>query len=343
MPAAPQLTCPRCRRAQSNETLVCALCGELLGRAPRPVTSVLPNAAPADVAARTSGVAHTNRVNQFAAARTGSRDSTASHDHTPPLVSTMPLASTYARSTNNAVELDTDIGRTPWIYLAIGLATAPVFAWTPILQYMGWFLSSLVHEMGHAAFAWLCGMPAMPAISLGGHAMAMHGEQMLLLVVMIVAGSAFAAWRCLHGRVRVVALVALGVVYPVLAFTPAKELFHLLAGHGGELVFATLCLWKTLDGGFTESRVERALYGTVGWYLLGSNAALCLGLMSSAVKRAEYGANGSFGLTNDMIRAAEDVLGWRLESVALLMFVACLAVLPVAIVAWRVCVRLRRA
>lgn len=293
---------------------MCALCGELLRRGAKSSSHTLTIAHPAEVSARPAAT---------------------------------PIAAAFALPVTARVprtdELDGhDVGRTPWIYLAIGLATAPVFAWTPILQYMGWFLASLVHEMGHAAFAWLCGMPAMPAISLAGHAAAVHGEQMPILVVAIVAGSAFAAWRCLHGRVRIGALVALAVIYPVLAFTTAKELLHLLAGHGGELLFATWCLWKTLDGGFTESRVERALYGTVGWYLLGTNAVLCFGLMRSTAARAEYGANGSFGLTNDFIRAAEDVLGWRLESVALLMFVACLAVLPVAIVAWRVCVRLRR-
>jgi hypothetical protein len=62
-----------------------------------------------------------------------------------------------------------------------------------------------------------------------------------------------------------------------------------------------------------------ALYGTVGWYLLGKNVWLCCGLLSSSAARAEYGENGSFGLTNDYLRAAEEVLSWRLESVALLM------------------------
>src|SRR5262245_29502819 len=75
--------------------------------------------------------------------------------------------------------------REPWIFLGLGLLTAPVFAWTPLLQYMGWFLASLVHEMGHASVAWLCGMPAVPAISLAGHAAAVHGEQSLALALSV--------------------------------------------------------------------------------------------------------------------------------------------------------------
>jgi hypothetical protein len=223
----------------------------------------------------------------------------------------------------------------PWIFLAIGLVTSPIFAWTPFLGFMGWFLASLVHEMGHAAFSWLCGMPAVPAISLTGHAAAAHSEQSMPLVALIGAGLVVAAWRLLEGRARWVAIACVAVFYPLLALTPAKEFFHLLAGHAGELAFATLCLWRTLDGGFTASQIERALYGTVGWFLVGKNAFLCIGLMTSGAARAHYGSNGSFGLTNDYIRVAEDVLGWPLERVALLMFVACLLVLPAAILLWR--------
>ncbi|MBL8859583.1 MAG: hypothetical protein JNL28_13835 [Planctomycetes bacterium] len=231
----------------------------------------------------------------------------------------------------------------PWIFLAIGLATAPLLASTPILQYMGWFIASLVHEMGHAAMAWLCGMPAIPAISPAGHAAAVHAEQQPLLVAMIGCGLAWAAWRFLNGPWRFVAIALAAVLYPLLAFTHAKDFFHLVAGHGTELTFAALCLWKTLDGGFTSSRLERALYGTLGWFLLGRNVHLCLGLMRNASARAEYHSNGSFGFTNDYIRVAEDVLSWRLESVALLMLLAALLVVPAAIGFWRYTLAVPRA
>ena len=231
--------------------------------------------------------------------------------------------------------------REPWIYLGIGAITAPAFALTPLLGFMGWFLASLVHEMGHAAVAWILGMPAVPAISLEGHAAAVHSEPSLPLALLVWGGLAAAAWRLIAGRPRWIALAAVVVLYPALAFTRAGECLHLLAGHGGELAFATLALWKALDGGFTESRVERGLYGTVGWHLLGKNVILCGGLLFSSSSREAYAENGSFGLTNDMIRVAEDVLGWRLQSVALLVLVASLGVVPAALALWRVSSRLR--
>jgi hypothetical protein len=221
-----------------------------------------------------------------------------------------------------------------WRYLGLGLITAPVFA-LPIVGFMGWFLAALVHEMGHASVAWLCGMPAIPAISLEGHAAAVHSEQMLPLVFLIAAALVFTAWRMLEGRARWIAIGLVVTLYPLLALTGLKELVHLCAGHLGELAFATLCLWKTLDGGFTESKLERALYGTLGWYLLGRNVILCWGLMTSDAARERYDENGSFGLTNDLIRVAQDVLHCPLQRVAFFMLAACVLVLPAALLVWR--------
>lgn len=303
-------SCPKCGRAREADERMCSSCGGLLRVEPLVMRMTAPPAA------------------TFSASPTISAPSTRS---APSTSYDRVETALNVRDRRERVSAR----RAPWGYFALGLATAPVFAWTPILQYMGWFLSSLVHEMAHAGFAWLCGMPAVPAISPVGHAAAVHGEQHLLLVALVVGGLAYAAWRFLEGYWRWIAMVLVAVIYPAIALTSAKELLHLLAGHAGELAFATLALWKALDGGFTDSKLERALYGTVGWYLAGKNVILCIGLMTSASARVHYASNGSFGLTNDYIRAAEDVLGWRLESVALLMLVASVATIPAAILLWR--------
>jgi hypothetical protein len=231
--------------------------------------------------------------------------------------------------------------REPWIYLGLGLVTAPIFSLTPLLGLMGWFLASLVHEMGHSAVAWFFGLPSVPAIALDGHAAAVHSEQQIFLVGMVALGLCTLAWRWLSGRACVAALIAIGVLYPALAFSGARELLHLVGGHGGELAFAVLALWKTLDGGFTDSSVERLLYGTLGWFLAGKNALLAWGLATNASSRAWYAENGSFGLTNDYLRIAEEILGWRLESVAWLALLASLAAVPTAIALWRLAARWR--
>ena len=221
-----------------------------------------------------------------------------------------------------------------WKVMGIGAFLAPALGLVPILQYMGWFLASLVHEMGHCVASWLSGMPAYPAIRIDGHAAAMHSDQKLLLVLLVWGGLAWLAWQARHRpRLRLVACAAVAL-YPLLAFTESHELLHLLAGHGGELAFAGVFFYRGLSGGFTESVPERITYACCAWYLLGRNIVLDVELIADAGARATYASNGSFGLTQDFIRAARQ-LGWSLEGVAALMLLLSIATLPLAWWAWR--------
>ena len=69
----------------------------------------------------------------------------------------------------------------------------------------------------------------------------------------------------------------------------------------------------------------------MGWYLVGVNLWLTGGLMFSDAARFEYSTNGSYGLTNDYIVLAEQVVGGSLEGVAAVMSLAALAVVPIAL------------
>lgn len=219
--------------------------------------------------------------------------------------------------------------REPALFLGIGLLLAPVFTFAPLLQFMGWFLGSLCHETGHCAMGWLLGCPSIPAISLRGHAMAQHGPQSLLLCFAVWVALAASAWQFRHRRGLAYGLGGAALLYPLLAFTGARELLFLLGGHMGELVFALIFFERAISGGFLHSRPERAAHATVGWYLLGSNLWLTWGLLFDADVKAWYARSGSFGLTNDYIRLGR-LLGVDLGTVAFLMLLAALAVLPAA-------------
>ncbi|MFG0315990.1 MAG: hypothetical protein ACF8XB_01860 [Planctomycetota bacterium JB042] len=214
--------------------------------------------------------------------------------------------------------------------VALGGLLAQAFA-LPVLSFMGWFLASLVHEMGHAAMGWLCGMPSFPAIRLDGHAAAVHSEQSTGLVFFVAAGLGWLAWSRREHRLQAAALGALAVGAPLIAFAgPLRELAFLVMGHGGELIFAGLAFLRAADVDEREA-VERTLYATLAWYLLSKNLTLFFGLITSAEVMIEYYGSGSFGLTNDLIRAAEDVLDCSVQAVATGMLAASLSVVPVAL------------
>ena len=215
-------------------------------------------------------------------------------------------------------------------FLALGAVLAPVFTFTPLLRYMGWFLGALVHETGHCAFAWAAGCPAYPAINLGGHGVAIHGEQVAWLCLILWFALASLAWQSRHRRRGLWLFGGLALVYPLYAFTGLREFFFLAGGHMGELIFATVFFWRALVGGWSRSNAERVTYAACAWYLLGRNLWLTGGLMWDEGVQAWYQSGGSFGLTNDYIRLAKDVMGVGLGAVAFLMFVVALGVLPLA-------------
>lgn len=221
----------------------------------------------------------------------------------------------------------------PYAILGIGGALAPLLGLLPVLQYVGWFLASLVHEIGHCIVAWTFGAPAYPAIRIDGHAAAMHGEQKTFLVLIVWLLIVWVAWSMRHRpRLRILLGIAL-VLHPLMAFTQSHEILHLLAGHLAELAFAGLAFHRAFSGGFTESTAERITYAMVAWFLLGKNVLMNFGLMTSEKARQAYLGNGSFGLEQDFMRAARE-LSWSLSSVGVLMLLISLAVLPTMVFLW---------
>ena len=139
---------------------------------------------------------------------------------------------------------------------------------------------------------------------------------LIWLAWLIWALLGWATWQVRAHRSVAIGLGVLVLLYPALAFTRFSEVWFLLSGHASELAFAAVFLVRALVGGFSHSYAERVTYATVAWMLIGKNLWLSFGLMTSPVARDDYASSGSFGLTNDYLRVAEDVVGCSLEAVA---------------------------
>ena len=227
-------------------------------------------------------------------------------------------------------------GRDPGTaYLFLALVAAPVFAATPYLSLVGWFFAALVHEMGHTAMDWLFGAPAFPVLSLTAEAMTVSVPQVRGFVFAIWFALPPLAWTLPLGRARLALAIVASVAYPLLAFGASQTLLRALGGHLGELMFASLGVWRCLSGGFTNSRGERLLYGVLGFFLFGKNLWLSGGLLFSASARAAYGKSGSFGLRNDYLVVADNGFPAGLAGVSITMSVVALALVAASLGAWR--------
>jgi hypothetical protein len=219
--------------------------------------------------------------------------------------------------------------------LGIGFAIALVVFLVPFLNYVFGYLITLVHELGHAVVAWLFGYPAVPAFDfMYGGGVTFHEDRKVLIVLLVYA--AFAAGIYLYRRNRIASSVLGGAValYTLLAFTPLHEILQIFMGHGAELVFAGIFLYRAISGEKIKVPAERPLYAFVGFFILLSDLRFAWRLIYSAEHRAMYENAKGGGHWMDFSRIAEEYLHTDLAAVAGVFLVACALPVVIALLVW---------
>ena len=257
------------------------------------------------------------------------RESVVSNEPKP----TPAAPDTIAARLRRAVAWDSLAYAAAGLVVAVALGLSP-WAWT---KNAGWLLRSIFHEAGHTFAALSMGYIAFPRISLDAHQpFTFIGEQQFLALCFIAwAGLAYVAYRCVQMRFLWRVFLAIAIAYPFIAFHPMRrQLFILLMGHGSELIFAGIFLWRANTGLFTAGRADRVAYAVVGWAVVFANFGLCWGILFDPRTRAEYMADGP--LVNDYVVAAYELVGTpHISYVVVPMMLAAAAVYPLALMAQR--------
>ncbi len=199
------------------------------------------------------------------------------------------------------------------------------------------YLAVLVHEMGHAVFAWIFGYPAVPAFDLtygGGVTIWQDRKVLLVLGVYALFATAFTIFGISRNRSGLIFTGVVLVLFAFLAHTSGHDVVILFMGHGTELLFAGLALYRMLSRSAIINPAERPLYGVIGWFMVLDSIRFGLSLVYSPAARYEYGAAKGGGHWMDFDRIASDHLGISLEPVALFFALCALAVPAVSFAAW---------
>ncbi|HET7786016.1 MAG TPA: hypothetical protein VFL36_08600 [Myxococcales bacterium] len=217
------------------------------------------------------------------------------------------------------------------------LALAALFAATgPGRFLLRVFLSMWVHEVGHAATAWLCGFPAFPGPWFTPVAQSRSGPFALLVFGAMAAGAAL-AWRSgRRGAFR--ALVALCTVQifcsAMLPAPGARQLIYFM-GDGGCLVLGAL-LMLTLYA--PEGGALRRGWLRWGFLVIGAAAFVdAFGQWWAArtdVERIPFGMNEGRGLSDPSMLA--ETYGWSADQIVhryVVLGCVCLVVLAAVYVA----------
>jgi len=206
--------------------------------------------------------------------------------------------------------------------LGTGFLLAVIVSAIPPLRFILHYLNTLIHELGHTVFFWLFGYPAFPAFdfSYGGGLSFHHGRSAILLfliaAVYVGAGYGLRSFRRLLG-----ALTILAVLHLILSLSRFHDALILFMGHGTEILFGSLFLYRALSGSGIKVPLERPLYGMCGWFLYIQNFIFAHDLINSEQFRDYYenAAKGG-GHWMDFSQLAEIYLRVDLSVVAQLFF-----------------------
>jgi len=219
--------------------------------------------------------------------------------------------------------------RAAWLSLGLGGALAAVCLAVPWLRFALGYLTTLIHELGHAAFGWLFGYPSIPAFDFtyGGGVTTTQGRSAVLLgfVYVLFAALVAACWR--DRRKLAASLAGLGL-FAACAHTTAHKEIILFMGHGAELAVAGVFLYRAMSGSTVAHAAERPLYAMCGFFIVMSDVAFAYRLWTSPAGRAAYGAAKGGGHWMDFSLLSRH-LGVGLPTVAFFFLLCCF--LPVAL------------
>ncbi|MGB7416143.1 MAG: hypothetical protein WA902_18210 [Thermosynechococcaceae cyanobacterium] len=210
--------------------------------------------------------------------------------------------------------------------LAIGFVSSAIILASPQLTFILSPLMILVHELGHAATAWLFGYPAIPSFDfIHGGGITLQAEQRFTPIVLVLyAAWGFGLYRLRQNIPLSQILLAAGIGYTLCLLTGLEHVLMIGMGHGFELGFACLFLYRTLSGVACRIAAERPLYGMLVCYILLYDLKFAHGLLFNRTTREIYQQGKGGILDHDFVRLANDYLGIGLSGVVILFMLACL-------------------
>ena len=191
-------------------------------------------------------------------------------------------------------------------------------------------IKTLVHELGHTIAGWVFGVPSIPAFDFTyGGGVTMHQEPSKFLIVVIYLG--MASLLVLYRR-KPVSLMIIGAMiagHALCMMTNFKEPITIAMGHGFELIFAGIFLYRAMSGFACVHNAERPLYAFLGFLITFDNIRFAHRLVHSPEHRWQYENAKGGGHWMDFSRLANEFFLVDLSVIANLFMLASL--LPVII------------
>ncbi len=226
-------------------------------------------------------------------------------------------------------------------YCLGGLALAILATAWGWLRVAGQGLNTLFHEFGHSVAGWLFARPSVPAFDLahgGGVALIHDRSPALLIVIYLVLAGLILLYR--RNWLTLALLLGLVGLHAWLVSGRGEKVVIGFMGHGGELLFGLLFLYRGLTGRTVAHELERLAYAACGWFVVLNATIFAWGLTFSGFTRAWYARGHGGGIRNDFEILARDHFHVGIETVSGFYLLLCLLTPLAAFLAFRYQARL---
>jgi len=211
--------------------------------------------------------------------------------------------------------------------LGIGFVVFIVVILVPFLSFIFHYLITLVHELGHTIFGLIFGYFSVPAFDfVYGGGITIHNQQSQGALIFVYAFFGWLLYLYRRNRLTFSIILLIVALYSLAAFTSAHQVVILFMGHGAELFFAGIFLYRALSGSSVVVNVERPLYAFLAFFIFYKDFRFAYDLMYNPAYRAEYAAAKGGGHWMDFSRIAREFFHVELTSVAAFFLLLCVIV-----------------
>lgn len=219
-----------------------------------------------------------------------------------------------------------NVDRNGWIAIAIGVILAGIILAIPFLEYVLTFLVILIHELGHTATGWAFGYVSIPALDFAyGGGLTLLLDRLTAISVVVCLVMCFMFIRHFRSLFAFLCLPILLIFYTICAFTDLHWAVILFMGHGAELLFAGIFIYRALKPTLFGYPIERTFYACMGFFILILDFRFAYRLLTSEMSRAMYEDAMGGGHWMDFSRIAEEYAHVDLTVVAAFFLMCCIA------------------
>ena len=189
-----------------------------------------------------------------------------------------------------------------WQSLAAGFFLAILLSLSSQLTFFFSYFIILVHELGHACTGWIFGYPSIPAFNfINGGGITLQQERVTLIIglIYLVISSLFYFYR--KNRLTWQFIATSTAIYSLCAFTDIHKILNLFMGHGFELLFAGIFLYRAISGYGCRYSIERPLYGMLAFFTVFYDIRFAWQLIFEPSVRATYEEGIGGVLDNDFV------------------------------------------